>query len=196
MDSEKVREIFCNGEHKTNNEPKQVCRHWQQDDARSSDTDANADKIGGASAEAPTKWHPKHSRDGANESIDNLTDIGTAQGRWRNRSELNFCCTHLTNNQIMVGYAYMSSIDEADVVQTHHAILKNEAGCRKFKELPEIKRFTMPSSQKMIIERGQLKYLFFARAWAPLITAVTVFEGVMGSVSVSPSGSGTCNHNG
>ena len=90
MDSEKVREIFCNGEHKTNNEPKQVCRHGQQDDTRGSDTDANADKIGGTSAEAPTKWHPKHSRDGANESIDNLTDIGTAQGRWRNRSELNF----------------------------------------------------------------------------------------------------------
>ena len=90
----------------------------------------------------------------------------------------------------------MSSIDEADVVQTHHAILKNEAGSCKFKELPEIKRFTMPSSKKMMIDRGLLKYLFFARAWAPLITAVTVFEGVMGSVSVSPSGSGTCNHNG
>ena len=35
-------------------------RHGQQDDARSSNTNADANKIRSASAKALTKWHPKH----------------------------------------------------------------------------------------------------------------------------------------
>ena len=40
--------------------PKQVGCHGQQDDARSSNTNADTNKIRSASAEALTKRHPKH----------------------------------------------------------------------------------------------------------------------------------------
>jgi|LauGreDrversion4_2_1035121.scaffolds.fasta_scaffold3693938_1 hypothetical protein len=42
---------------------------------------------------------------------------------------------HLANNQIPVGYTHMGTINETDVIQTHHAVLKNKASSRKFEQL-------------------------------------------------------------
>jgi len=109
-----------------------VSRHGQQDDTGGSNTNAYADKVRCTSAKVPTKWHPKHCRDGTDKSIDNLTETDTAQGNWRNRSSLHATHTHLASNQIAIGYAHVRSIDDADLGKAHHAVLKNEACCRKF----------------------------------------------------------------
>ncbi len=106
--------------------------------------------------------------------------------RSKNKSSLN-----LSDNQIAVRNAHVSAINEADVIKTHHAVLEDEAGGGEFEELPaETVTFGIKATKKRFM------CLFFESACAPLTTAVTEVERVIGSVRVSPSGSGTYNHNG
>ena len=107
--------------------------HWQQNDTGGCDTDADANKIGRTGAESLRKWQPKHSRDGSDQTVNNLNNESESQENEGKESYRRV--PHLANNQIPVGYAYMSPVDEADVVQTHHAVLQNEAGSCKFEEL-------------------------------------------------------------
>jgi hypothetical protein len=112
--------------------------HGQQDDTRSSDADAYADKIGSADAKAIAKRHPKRGRYGTDKSIDDLQKAQQVMNKRKQKARVN--CeedhNHLANDQIAVRYAYMGTINEADVVQTHHSILQNKTCSRELEELP------------------------------------------------------------
>jgi hypothetical protein len=78
-------------------------------------------------------------------------------------------------------------------VQAHHAILQDEAGGGELEQLSANSRGRCVAANGVEWRRVEWGWghLFFESACAPLTTAVTDVESVMGSARVSPSGSGT-----